>query len=175
MRRRRREKTCVQSRRKVWKSEGGGGKYQHYKYNLSSLVLIGLELTDLPKSKNASLLPLPPQLVPAALCVIKLHIRTSIRHDHKDGHLACEKGCQLMVDLRLPQPTTYIHISMTSLLEHIVAQPTKCRFLHKKSNQKHTFLIGLDNKLTKIRHNFISKLFQNWKMAFKSIQVALPI
>ena len=153
------------------KIRGGGGKYQHYKYNLSSLVLIGLELTDLPKSKNASLLPFPPQLVPSALCVIKLHIRTSIRHDHKDGHLACEKGCQLMVDLRLPQPTTYIHISMTSLLEHIVAQPTKCRFWLKKLNQQYNFLIGLD-QVDKNKAQFYKQTISKMEIVKK---VALPI
>ena len=38
---------------------------------------------------------------------------------------------------------TSILVSMTSLLAHTVAQPTKWRFLHKNLNQLVIFVIGL--------------------------------
>ena len=53
----------------------------------------------------------------------------------------------------------YIFVSMTSLLAHTLAQPTKYRFLLKKWNQLNIFLV--DHESTKIGPNFRKQTISN--------------
>ena len=54
---------------------------------------------------------------------------------------------------------TYIFVSMTSLLVHTVAQPTKFWFLQKKWNHLNIFLV--DRESTKIGPNFRKQTISN--------------
>jgi hypothetical protein len=65
----------------------------------------------------------------------KLQLQDSDFFWRLDKHIALsEKKSPLILHVSPNQ-----HVSVTSLLEHIVAQPTKCRYLPKNSTTKHFF------------------------------------